>query len=194
MKISRIFKYFKRDKTTQPMISDQLKVIQSEIDEEPRIFLLPVQPLIENVCIVDNIKYSNLEELILGILILCDKKVVYTKDSDFKSTSPTGRRSVGALYRLAKEYKEDVTLEQVYETLRRLISSKKIGSFICADIRKRVYFVTKEAWKLRSTFGSDDIDEYNFKYGFEPGYVGYGTCNGVNELTMHKTTIRWHSE
>lgn len=92
------------------------------------------------------------------------------------------RRTVKELFLLIKD-DFDITLLDLYKTLNSLLLAKKITSFICGDINKRVYFYDASAYY--NGFTSHDLDEYGISYGqlFKggpfPNYRGYGRGNRI---------------
>ena len=194
MSVLKVLRIFKNKKSVvKESISKQLHSIQKELDQKPRIFLLSSEYTSNPTFKTETIyKGQSLEDLLKTILSLCTGQKSYTVDSNLVVSKAASRRTVSALYRLAKEYIEDVSLEDVYKALKILLVSKEIGSFICGDIKKRVYFKVDNVMREAIVFySSEDVDEYNYKHELKEYYIGYGYGNTKKDLVMHKTTIQW---
>lgn len=96
------------------------------------------------------------------------------------------RRSIQELFLLVRD-DFDITIVDLYKVLFELLKEKEISSFICRDIRKRVYFL--EHYGNRG-FTSEDIDEFNMSYSelmnetLPQSDLKYGESHGRGQLNF----------
>jgi hypothetical protein len=81
-------------------------------------------------------------------------------------------RSIGDLFRIVKNYHPDISFERLFDLVIELIDEGKVGSFICADIGKRVYFTgTYCNGKLIDEFHNELPDDLEYRVN-DMGYSG----------------------
>lgn len=135
--------------------------------------------------IVTDFKFTTVYDLIIKtrswLTIKAEDKSIWCQ--------PHKNRTISDLFLLAKYYGFDKSLYDFYIFLYGEIhDDKRLGSFICKDIDKRVYFVTGES-SQGNYFTSDLEDEFGVDLvpliGDLKTYIdGYGGGNSIKNYSI----------
>jgi hypothetical protein len=114
-------------------------------------------------------------------------------------TATARRRSIGDIYRIVLRYYPDATLSEVYNNLIALVAENIVHTFICLNIRKRVYMKKSEGVSKFNVAGvaGEPIDEFNIDLSQLPRFDEcpiyrkednsfYGTLYTTEQLKMEK--------
>lgn len=159
------------------VMEKELELLSNYLSKQPSLYIKDF-----------NVKKESLKEQLLSILEFVRYKSNETlvKGTDELVTGRAHRRTFKELFLLLRD-DFNITPLDLYTVLHECLINKKIRSFICANIGKRVYFSCDNAG-----FDSEDIDEFGISYSklFKeplPSGLGYYGSNYTREkLNMYE--------
>lgn len=145
----------KKIKLIENLTDDQLLQIEKKL-------LKRRQLKIEDLCKESMIGRSNYDILYTIFRRNLNFDTIYARSGEFQCFH-NRNRSQGDLYMLMRYYCPGISFKNFRKELIKLINNKKIQSFYCNDIKKRVFLKSRFGYSC-GAWDLDTVDEFGYKF------------------------------